>query len=279
MFVTCDWVMAHMNEWAPENSAMPWDNAGLQIGEPSQKIETILVALDCTEAVVEEAISVKADMVITHHPMIFKPIKRILSDTSLGRRIFALIKNQIGLFSAHTNLDIADGGVNDVLFEALDLKEKESLMPPCEEESGLGRVGRLENPIPLEEFVQYIGKRLELTDVRFTMCLTHGKNGLIKKAGICSGSGSSEKYFRAALQKGCDVFITGDVKYHEAQTAMELGIALVDITHYAGEIIVVEKICRYLREKVLSDGVSLKIIPSKINGQPFQNARVKGSEI
>jgi len=228
---------------APIKTAFDWDNVGLLIGDRHKSVQKILVALDCTNEIVDEAEQLAADIIITHHPLIHDALKSITTDTPAGRRIIRLIKADISLFSAHTNLDIAKGGVNDVLFNTLELTDKEHLFPPDSDEAGLGRIGSLQTPMPLNEFASFIGQKLNLTHTRYV----GNPTALIYKTGLVCGSGSRNKFFVQAAEKGCQAYITGDIKYHDAQTAKDMELYLIDATHYASEVLVVESLCTYLR--------------------------------
>jgi len=229
---------------APIKTALDWDNVGLLIGDRQKPVQKILVALDCTNEVVDEAEQLAVDMIITHHPLIYQAIKSITTDTPTGRRIIRLIKANISLFCAHTNLDIAEGGVNDVLFNTLELTDKEHLNPPDSDEAGLGRIGSLQTPMPLNELASFVGRKLNLAHTRYM----GNPSTLIYKIGMVCGSGSRYKYFVRAAENGCQAYITGDIKYHDAQAAQDLGLCLIDATHYAGEAPVVGFICEYLRK-------------------------------
>jgi len=237
-------VIQYMDQLAPLKTALEWDNSGLLIGERDNPVKRILASLDCTDRAVDEAVSLGVDMIITHHPLIFNSIKSITSDTALGRRIIKLIRGRVALLCAHTNLDMAEGGVNDILFDALGLAEKSPLMPDGTDEAGLGRVGELSSPMRLEDLASFVGSRLRLKHTRYI----GDPDTMIYKAGLLCGSGSAVKYFAAAAASGCQAYITGDIKYHDAQAALDLGLCLIDATHYASEAPVVEYLCGYLRE-------------------------------
>src|SRR5689334_11051717 len=133
MAVSCGLIIEALERLAPSSLALEWDNVGLLVGESNRAVNKALIALDATDQVVEEAVTKGADLIITHHPVIFHPVKRVTDQTVLGRRLLKLIKNNISVYSAHTNLDIANGGVNDVLFELLGLRDKEPM-----EQNGIG---------------------------------------------------------------------------------------------------------------------------------------------
>jgi dinuclear metal center YbgI/SA1388 family protein len=253
---TAQWVIEQFEEWSPQSCAEEWDNVGLLIGDASQSVKKILVALDATEDVVNEAISGGFDFIITHHPLIYNPIKRVATDDFIGRKIIALIKNGIGCYCAHTNLDKATGGVNDCLAEKIGLTNLSPLV-----EDGMGRVGFLSQKILFAEFCEKIKKSFCVDTIRF--CGDEKK--LVHKIGVCGGSGA--RYINNAIELGCDAYVTGDIGYHSAQDAIERGIALADITHYGGEIFILDEIVSRLK---IAANNSFEIFTSSVNGQTFR---------
>ncbi len=234
-----------MNRIAPKHLAEEWDNPGLLVGDPHQAVNKILICLDLSEEMIQEAIDIKAQMIVTHHPMIFKPVKSIRTDLPLGRKISSLIKNDIACFAAHTNLDSAEGGVNDVLAHKLGLVD----IKPFDEELSLGRIGQLQRDMSFKEFAFHVKKLLKADHIR----LINAGDFLIKKVGICGGAGS--EFIAKAKFLGADAFVTGDVKYHEAQAAIENKIHVVDAGHFATEFPIVHA----LAEKLKDDFKKLKI--------------------
>ena len=241
---TVDDIIQYLEQLAPIKTALEWDNVGLLIGERDKPAQRILVALDCTDEVAEEAGQLDVDLIITHHPPLIRPVMSITSDTALGRRLIKLIRLHISLFSAHTNLDMAEGGVNDAMFEILGLTEKQTLMPPGSDEAGLGRIGVLNTPMRLDDLASFVGQTIGLTHTRYA----GNPDTRIYKAGLLCGSGSGLKYLREAAANGCQAYITGDLKYHDAQDALDMGLCVIDATHYAGEVLMVERLCGYLRK-------------------------------
>lgn len=258
-------IIKHMKSLAPEELALEWDNIGLIVGDSNAQVNTILIALDVTDEVLEEAINLKAELIITHHPLIFKPIKNINDKTPIGRKILKLIKNGISVYSSHTNLDISNYGTNDTLFKVLNLQDKQPLMELEKEGYALGRIGTLDKPVALKNFAIFVKESLKLTNIRYT----GNDEKIIKKLGICTGASSNYNIFKEAKEKGCDLYITGDIKFHEAQTAIEMGLCLMDATHYASEVIVTQTLKDYLKNKLNSH--NLNIITSKTDGQTFKN--------
>ncbi|MCI1931014.1 MAG: Nif3-like dinuclear metal center hexameric protein [Clostridia bacterium] len=243
--------------------AEDWDNPGLVIGKRNREIKKVLVALDVTDDVAKEAVEKKVDMIVTHHPMIFGTIKKINDDTALGRRIMLLIENNINHYAMHTNLDTAFGGTNDALCEIIGLKNTEPLAVSTEQDgmpNGLGRIGELEKETTLGEFAEVLKKKLKLDCIR----IIGSTSGKVKKIGLCTGTGM--EFMNEAVAKRCDTYITADVKFHEAQKAIEEGINLIDATHYATENIIVHVIAEYLRENT-----DILVIESECDGQVFKH--------
>ncbi len=242
MSINCKQVLEFMNLWAPENLAEDWDNVGLQIGDSSKEVKKILLSLDLDKNVSKMAIKENFDLIITHHPFIFKGLKSITKESYDGRIIIDLIKNDIALYTAHTNLDQARNGVNDELAKVFKLKEVEILEITDNEELGYGRVGIIDD-INLLEYIEIIKKNLNL----HYLTLYGQKNKTVKKIGLLGGSGSS--FIESAYKHDVDLFITGDVKYHDAQLADKLGMTIIDVGHYYSERIVLPLIKRELKSK------------------------------
>jgi len=260
------WVIKEMEKWAPLELAEPWDNVGLIVGADIQTADKILVALDATDEVVEEAVDYGYNFVITHHPLLITPINKFNEDTSIGWRLSELIRTNIGLYCAHTNLDKVHGGVNDCIVRAL---QWESSTPLIDEGDGigLGRVCKLPEPMPLSELVAYVKEKLNLKEIRYA----GSKELRIETVGICGGGAADIKYFNAAKNHNCDVYITGDLRYHGVQEAIDIGLSLIDITHYAGEVLVVPAIVEKLRTAAKRDGIEIIIDASRVDGQVFKS--------
>lgn len=362
-------VIQLMGELAPARLAEEWDNVGMQVGDASQEVENVLLALDFNQAVLEEAIEKNCQLIITHHPFIFKGIKSIDTQNQSGKLIFELIKNNISLFSAHTNLDIAESGLNDYLIEKLDVEnisilkttasqnyyklvtfipensfesvrdalyakgagkyqnyshsgffqtgkgnfkplkdaepqlgEKgklntvseyrlETIVPPAsvdnvikellnvhpyeepawdlykmenlKSKKGIGRIADLKSEIALEDFLEVVKRVYELETIR----VVKGKKK-IKKIALCSGSGAD--FIKDAHFQGADLYLTGDVKFHEAQTAEELGISLIDFGHYGSEKFVRELLFEQLNNRASAKlKREVKLIKSELNTDPW----------
>lgn len=346
MSVKCQVIIDAMECLAPKYLAEDWDNVGLLLGSPAQKIDKLLITLDVTDDVINQAVQDSIDMIITHHPILFKAVNSIRTDLPQGQILVKLLKANIAVYAAHTNLDIATGGVNDILASKLNLQDAqplavsyteklcklvvfvpnthlevvrraiseagvghvgnyshctfssngigtflplegaqpfigcngvveyveetrlETIMPekisrrvlkamlkvhPYEEVAydlyhlinsgyslGLGRVGKLIAPMTLPEFIAQVKMVLGIEYVSVVGPL----DKIVKKVAVCGGSGAG--FINKAAFAGADVMITGDVKYHEAQNALAVGIAVIDAGHFATEQPVVPALAEYL---------------------------------
>ena len=263
---TVQWIINEMEAWTPASLAESYDNVGLLVGDSSQPVKKILVALDATDAVIKEAIENNYDCIVTHHPLIRDPLKRIVASDVTARRVMNLIKNGISLYTAHTNLDKTAGGVGDCLAQKLGLGLRNVtplIKDPSNEKIGFGRVGELQNEMTLGELAEHVKKSLGIKDVRYSGSLSTK----IKKVALCGGSGMS--FWQAVKDTNCDVYITGDVKYADANMVLSAGVSLLDITHYYSENVVVEAIVERLREKAKNANLPLKINATSVIGQTF----------
>lgn len=358
-----------MEMWAPKSLAYDWDNVGLQVGSHNKPVKKIMVTLDVTEAVTNEAIDKNIDLIIAHHPLLFKPLKQINTDHFRGRIIQKLIQHDITVYATHTNLDVASGGVNDMLADLLSLNNRKSLVDIQEEQlykfvvfvpethvqditnalankgaghlgdysnctfqtkgvgtfkplsganpfigevnkvehvdevkveaivqesilqnvvdgvikahpyeevaydivplknkgeqNGLGRIGTLEQSMSLESFVQYVKKSFGINNVRVSGQMDKS----VKRVAIVGGSG--EKYIQAAFYQKADVYITGDISFHFAQDAIEMGISVIDAGHYI-EQIMKSGTKMYLENKLRTLQSEVEVIESETNTDPFQ---------
>ncbi|MDO5708393.1 MAG: Nif3-like dinuclear metal center hexameric protein [Andreesenia angusta] len=358
-------IMDKIEEFADPRFMEDWDNCGIQLGSNNMEVKRILLALDMSKDVCKKAVNGKYDMVITHHPFFFSGSKKIILDGYRGEIIRDLIKNDIVLYSAHTNLDITENGVNDVLCNILDINNQKPLVPsfekklvkiivfvpaefsytevirnkmgesnfgkignysycsftsdgigrfkpeedsnafigeigrvesleeekiefivfedeaenairtikrvhPYEEVAydiipiknkgkvfGHGRIGDLEKRISLEEYAKIIKERLRADSIRVYGNL----DKKVKRIAICGGSGAS--FIRDAKRRGADLYITGDLKHHDAQIGRELGICLIDAGHYHTEIHVLKALKEYLDS--LDEDLEIDIIEDNIS--------------
>ena len=224
-------ILKYMEAVAPCAMKMDWDNVGLLCGDRNAQVSKILVALDPFEHVCSEAAAWGAELIVTHHPIIFQAIKSITDDTSVGRGIRTLIRNDISAINAHTNLDQAPGGVNDVLAATIGL-ENIQVIDACgvDEEGrewGLLRCGQIRQQT-LGAFLAEVKDKLRCEGLRY---VDGGKP--VHKVAVGGGACAGE--LRAAIKAGCDTFVTADVKYNQFWDARDLGVNLIDAGHFHTE--------------------------------------------
>ena len=236
-----------IDRWAPFSTQMDFDNSGFLVGRGNREVTKVLVALDITGSVIEEAEKLGAQLIVAHHPVIFRPLKSVTDGDFTGENVLALAEKGIAAICAHTNLDAAQGGVNCALARKLELSEIGQLHPDGVDEQGreygIGRVG---NPhvqgMSVEEYALFVKEKLGTSSVRF---VDTGKR--VNKVAV--GGGSCADMMVDALAKGCDTFVTADVKYNLYLEAKQLGINLMDAGHYATENVVCAPMVDYLREQ------------------------------
>lgn len=226
-----------LGEMIPVSLAEDWDNVGLMLGRSNKQIKRVLLALDLTRETAKQAIEMRADLIITHHPAIFRKLSQITDKHWQQDILLQLAEHGIAVYSAHTNLDCVSGGVNDALVKALNITDDEIL----DSESGLGRIGFVK-PQPIEDLALFVKKALKADYVAV------GNAGRrAHKVAVCGGAGSD--LISIALAKGADTLITGDVKYHCAQEAVFNCMNVIDAGHQPTELPVLE---------VLADRLALR---------------------
>ena len=278
MRIKCEDIISYMEQLAPASLAEGWDNTGLILGSVQREIRRILLCLDVTLEIAEEAISSKVDLVISHHPLIFNKISRISEDEYKGGLLYKLIKADIGVFCAHTNLDVAENGVNRKLAEKLELSDikglKNCMLNTAANEStkneaatggktlsyGLGAVGYLKNALSLKEFVSSIKEKLEVDNIRL---IGHVEETVRKIAVFC---GSFDDDLEAVLLQKADILVTGDLKYHTAVDALGMGLCIIDAGHFNTEKIILP----VLEKLLVSEFPGIDVICSKMAADPFK---------
>lgn len=229
----------------PKNRALEWDNVGLLIGDENNEVQKILLALDATDDVIEQAVSLHADMLITHHPLIFKGIRQITEDDFIGRRILKLARHRISCYAMHTNFDV--GAMGREAGERLGLKELSVLEVTGEAKEGvcgIGVKGTLMAELSLQELANKVKQSFDVENVHVFGKLTH----TISRVAVVPGSGGSE--LDVALEAGADVLITGDIGHHEGMDAALRGLAVIDAGHFGLEHIFAEYMERFLNEHI-----------------------------
>jgi len=248
-----------LDEIAPLRLAEDWDNSGVQIDAGRPHIQKVLVCLEITRDVVTEAIESDVDLIVTHHPLLFSGVKRIDRSTPVGEYLLELIFTGISVYSSHTSFDSAPGGNDDDLAERLDLMEVEELTGNSG--GALGRTGYLTRPMALKELVFLLDEAL---DHPGGIKVAGDPETTVEKVGLCTGAAG--EFYQAAMEQGCQVYISGDVKHHEAQLARESGLCLIDAGHFGTEQIFVENMAKQLREKC---GGRLTVMESRVNVNPY----------
>lgn len=238
-------LLKKFNTLCPFSMAMEGDNPGFLAGDPEREVRKAALALDATSAVIDEAIEKGADMIVTHHPLIYRPVKDVCADGHLGRRLLKLTENRISLIALHTNFDICV--MADFAAEKLGLTNCQILEITGEREGtaeGLGRIGLLPREMSLKELADYVKDRLALD---FVTVAGDGEKK-IQKAAISTGSGKSG--IGACLEKGGQVLITGDVDHHTAVDALEMGLSLIDAGHFGTEKMFAEYMAEYFKREI-----------------------------
>lgn len=266
MAVTAELVAQIIEKIAPKSSAEEWDNVGLLVGSGSSQIERILITLDGTLEVVEEAKEFGAQLIVAHHPIIFKPLKNLRADNAAAQVPLRLLQHQIGYYAAHTNLDQSILSSSKTLGHVLGLKEMKVL-----EEPGYGVSGYLPEPKKLS----FVWKRFldglrqpgvyaqsyDLTGIRLAGSL----DKVVRKVAIVNGSGS--RFVPNALFKGVDFLITGDVDHHAALDALEGGMAVGDLGHFLSEAPMLNAMYHYLAADKSLQGIEIRV--SSTNQSPW----------
>ncbi|MDD6043496.1 MAG: Nif3-like dinuclear metal center hexameric protein [Eubacteriaceae bacterium] len=248
-----------IQSFCPDYLAEEWDNCGFQIDNDREDVDRILVALEITDDVISEALENKADMIITHHPMLFLPIRNIDVKTIPGSYISKLIKGGISVYSCHTSFDKAENGNNDYIGRILDLEN----VRPFDKDNGFCRKGETPFETTFAEFVYQVADAFQIDEKHFRY--VGDKKRIINSIGWCSGSGA--EFIDDAVREGCDLYITGDLKYHDAVAAKEKGICVLDAGHYGTEKIFVENMAELLQCRLRDEKV--EIIQSIIDINPF----------
>ena len=213
----------------PKSLSEEWDNDGLMCSaDTSQEVKKALLTLDVTEEIVDFAIKRSYDLIISHHPLIFRPVSHICEDNHVARKIIKLIDNDISVFSFHTRLDKVSGGVNDTLASLFSLKDVKSFG-----EGELGRVGNLSREMELDEFLDLVKSALGINSLK----VANGYN-VVRRVALVGGDGKD--YVKSAMEAGADTYLSGRISYNLMEEASELGINLIEAGHYHTEAPVLE---------------------------------------
>ena len=258
-------VIELIEELAPPKLAENWDRIGLQIGKKKDSVTGIVVSLDPGLGAIEFACEEQCNLLITHHPYFYRPLERIDLDTSSGKFLKLALANGINLFCAHTNLDSAKGGINDVLADLLHLENTRPLQVHKEEGTvGMGRMGSLPQKMTLLDFANQVKKVLETPTLR----MVGNPEAEVQRIAVCGGSGS--KLIPLALKEEVDCYVTADIRYHEALDALGEGFFLIDPGHFSMERVVIPSMVNYLKEGLEKKGLEVPVKGYLGESDPFQ---------
>ena len=252
-------VLAYLDEIAPMTMKLDMDNIGLLVGRRDAEVRRVLIALDITDEVIDEAVDVGAQLIVAHHPLFRQPLWQVTDGDGTGRKILKLLRHDIAAICMHTNLDSAEGGVNDVLASVLGLKETSILWQVGEIDGvpyGLGRIGTLSAPLAMADFLPQVKTALHTSGLRY-----HDAGRPVHRVAVMGGSGSDE--LRRAVMAGCDTYLLGEVKHNAFVEAKEQGINLIEADHYCTENVVSEP----LREAMVGAFPALEVTVSMRQGQ------------
>ena len=224
-------IISTIESFAPLSIQERWDNSGLCVGSPEDEVHSVLLGLDCTPELVDEAIACGADMIVTHHPLIFSGLKNISPENMVGAAVIKAIKAGISIYAAHTSADKVLAGVSGAMAARLGLTDVE-ILDEDGDGTGLGVVGNLPEPLPAEEMTRLVKEKFGLKVLKSSRPL----EGMISRVAMCGGSGRS--LIGAAMKSGAQLYVSGDISYHDFFT--EKGFMIMDIGHYESEIEIVD---------------------------------------
>lgn len=268
-------VVCVLEEHFPPSLASEWDAVGLTVGDLDAPVRRVLFALDPVDVVVDEASAWDADLLVTHHPLLLRPVHSVATTTSKGAIVHRLIRNGIALFSAHTNADHARNGVSDVLAARLGLQDCRALEPidAADPMVGTGRVGTLPEPVTLEQFAEHVATVLPATAHGVRVAGDPQRD--VRTVAVCGGSGDA---FLDAAASVADVYVTADLRHHRAQDHLAAGgCALVDVAHWASESPWLEVAADVVRSSLASRGSSVEVRVSLTVTDPWTAHRGSAS--
>ncbi|MEY8390245.1 Nif3-like dinuclear metal center hexameric protein [Lachnospiraceae bacterium 45-W7] len=257
--MTCSEIISLLQEQSPEEFACDWDNVGLLVGDFRQEVRSIYIAVDATEETISEAVQEKADLLLTHHPLIFKGLKKVNMEDFTGKRIIQLIQNHISCYAMHTNFDVK--GMAELAAELMSLTDCQVLEETCKSEDGpegIGRIGFLPEEVSLSACISRVKQAFTVNTVKVFGTMDQK----VQKVALCPGSGKS--VIGHALRAGAQVLVTGDIDHHEGIDAAAQGLAVIDAGHYGVEKLFIPYMAQYLEEKTKG----IKIVGQPVK-QPF----------
>ena len=250
-------IISTIESFAPLSIQERWDNSGLCVGSPEDEVHSVLLGLDCMPELVDEAIACGADMIVTHHPLIFSGLKNISPENMVGAAVIKAIKAGISIYAAHTSADKVLAGVSGAMAARLGLTDVE-ILDEDGDGTGLGVVGNLPEPLPAEEMTRLVKEKFGLKVLKSSRPL----EGMISRVAMCGGSGRS--LIGAAMKSGAQLYVSGDISYHDFFT--EKGFMIMDIGHYESEIEIVDILFSLIKKNFPTFAVR---ITQNINSNPI----------
>ena len=261
-------IVDYMEGIAPVELKESYDNVGLMIGNKKDKVKSILFCLDCNLEVINEAKLKCVDMIISHHPLLFKRPSSITPETLQGKKIIELIKADINLYSSHTNLDSVKNGMNDTMIKLLDLNIKDAYIMEKSsssiEKAGIGRIIELTTWITAKELCSTVKEKFQLKNIRFVGDL----NNKITKIALINGSG--QDYFELARNLGAQCIITGDTTYHFVSDYKEMGLFIIDVGHFSCEQPLFKIISKNIEDYINLKDPTVKVFFSEVEKEPYE---------
>ncbi len=232
-------IVAYFEQKVPFGLAAPWDNIGLQCGDEEVEVKRIVVALDPSEAAINFAIKQKAQLLVTHHPLIFSPLKKVTSSDPVASLLMKMIKHDLNLLALHTNLDSIKEGVSAALLNQLGIKGEGVIQPGKLPETGFGYWGKLDRALSRDEFVRLVKERLHVPLVRVL-----GERDKVQRIGVCGGSGAD--LIPLCLKRGIEALVLGEIKYHPARLFENVPLLIIEVGHYESEKFILPRLKGWL---------------------------------
>lgn len=255
-------IINEIEKAAPKFLKEDYDNVGMMVGDEETEVKKVLIALDCTKEVIEEASSLGCGMIITHHPLFFRKPNSIVKGDLTGDKVLKLIKEDINLYSCHTNLDSAENGINEAIVKLLGFNEStiiEKSKVKNFENVGIGRIVTLDNELSALDIISLVKDKLNISDLRAAT-----SDRKIKKIAVINGSG--QDFFEEAKNLGADCIITGDTTYHFVSDYNEMGITIIDAGHFNTENIIFLNIMK----SILAKFVDIEVIQSETSEDVYK---------
>ena len=239
-------VCQFLDRFAPVRLAEDWDNVGLLAGDPESPVQRIMTCLTITPESASEAISKKADLIVSHHPLPFRPIKKITTHSTGTRLLWELVRNGVAVYSPHTGFDSSLQGINQSLGQKLGLSDLRPIRPIQDDpqQLGAGRIGSLPQKLPFEQFISNVKDVFELNHLQCAGKVDH----VVSKVAIACGSGGS--FLADAIEAGCDTFVTGETNFHTALEVQAQGVAMLLLGHFHSERFAVEMLAGELNKEM-----------------------------